>query len=141
MQSAIVEGWEAVPDSELDRLFSAYLWRIQRWSRGLSAPAFEVRHVDAFKGLTAKNARTPSARYHLAAQAAVPMLSAWNSVESDDAVRNAGRSRFQLDSPVLAGRSFFEMVTFMLAELKTLRAEGYKEDGWEHVRVHRCHVP
>lgn len=104
MQSAIVEGWEAVPDAELDRLFSTYLWRIQRWSRGLPAPPFAARHIDVFKGLTVKNADTPSARYHLAAQAAVPMLSAWKlPARSADAARDAGRSRFQLDAPALAG--------------------------------------
>ena len=131
MQSAIVEGWESVPDAELDRLFSAYLWRIQRWSRGLPAPAFTARHIDAFKGLTAKSASTPSARYHLAAQAAVPMLSAWSTAQSDDADRNVGRSRFQLDAPILAGRTFFAMVTFMLTELKRLRSEGFEEKGWK----------
>ena len=119
MQSAIVEGWESGPDRELDRLFSTYLWRIQRWSRGLSAPAFEARHVDAFKGLTAKSAPHPSARYHLAAQAAVPMLSAWSRSQSDDASGTLGGAGSNSTLRCSPGRSFFEMVTFMLAELKT----------------------
>lgn len=131
MKAALVEGWEAVPDAELDRLFSTYLWRIKCWSRGLSAPTFAVRHIATFKGLTTKTATTPSARYHLAAQAAIPMLEAWTAM-SDEAERSAGRSRFQLDAPVLAGRPFFEMVTFMLAELRTLRDEGFQEQDWEH---------
>lgn len=130
MKAALVEGWEAVPDAELDRLFSTYLWRITRWSRGLAAPKFAVEHIDAFKGLSVKNASTPSARYHLAAQAAVPMLVAWTTM-SDEAERDAGRSRFQLDAPVLAGRAFFEMVTFMLSELKNLREEGFHDDDFE----------
>jgi len=129
MKSALVETWESVADAELDRLFSAYLWRIRQWSRGLSAPTFAPRHVDAFKGLTERSAGTPAARYHLAAQAAVPLLEAW-TIQSDEGERSAMRSRFQLDAPVQAGRSFFEMVTFMLAELKQLRREGYSEDGW-----------
>ena len=91
MKAALVEGWEAVPDAELDRLFSTYLWRIKRWSRGLPAPTFAARHVGTFKGLTAKTASTPTGRYHLAAQAAIPMLAAWTA-RSDTADRAAGRS-------------------------------------------------
>lgn len=52
----------------------------------------------------------------------MPLLSAWAMSSTHDA-RNAGRSRFQLDAPIIAGRSFFEMVTFMLDELKILEKE------------------
>ncbi|MDF9278424.1 DUF262 domain-containing protein [Arthrobacter sp. EH-1B-1] len=131
MREALVEGWQNVPDAELDRLFSTYLWRIKRWTRGLSAPTFSTRHIDSFKGLTPKSASTPAARYHLAAHTAVPMLAAWVE-HSDEADRMAKRTRFQIDAPVVAGRSFFEMVTFMLAELRRLRDEGFDEqDGDE----------
>lgn len=62
----------------------------------------------------------------------MPLLSAW-SVSSTHDARNAGRSRFQLDAPIIAGRSFFEMVTFMLDELKILEQEvidrGFKNFG------------
>ncbi|WP_262852258.1 DUF262 domain-containing protein [Mumia quercus] len=127
MREALVEVWQSVPDAELDRLFSTYLWRIKRWTRGLSAPTFTTRHVDAFKGLTAKSATTPGARYHLAAQAAVPMLAAWVE-QSNESDRTADRTRFQIDAPAVAGKSFFEMVTFMLAELRRLRHEGFDEN-------------
>ncbi|MFF2029859.1 DUF262 domain-containing protein [Arthrobacter sp. NPDC058192] len=126
MREALVEVWENVPDAELDRLFSTYLWRIKRWARGLSAPTFAVRHIDAFKGLTPKSASTPAARYHLAAQTAVPMLGAW-AEHSDETDRMVNRTRFQIDAPVVAGRPFFEMATFMLGELRRLRKEGFDE--------------
>ena len=126
MREALVEVWQSVPDTELDRLFSTYLWRIKRWTRGLPAPAFAARHIDAFKGLTPRTSITPAARYHLGAQAAVPLLAAW-AERSDEATRTADRTRFQLDAPVVAGRSFFEMVTFMLGELRRLREEGFDD--------------
>ncbi|MFI7744638.1 DUF262 domain-containing protein [Kocuria rhizosphaericola] len=126
MREALVEVWQNVPDAELDRLFSTYLWRIKRWTRGLSAPTFAARHIDAFKGLTPRSASTPAARYHLAAQTAVPLLAAW-AEQTDEAARMADRTRFQIDAPVVAGRCFFEMVTFMLAELRRLRGEGFDE--------------
>jgi hypothetical protein len=72
------------------------------------------------------------ARYHLAAQAAAVTLSAWSGQPAD-----AQRIRFQLDAPVQAGRSFFEMVTFMLAELRRLRADGFQEDWEEFVSTDR----
>lgn len=133
MREALVEGWQNVPDAELDRLFSTYLWRIKRWTRGLSAPTFSTRYIDSFKGLTPKLASTPAARYHLAAQTAVPMLAAWVE-HSDEANRTTNRTRFQIDAPVVAGRSFFEMVTFMLAELRRLREEGFDEQDGTRAR-------
>lgn len=127
MEAAVVETWESVADDELDRLFSIYLYRIARWSRGKSAPGFTSRDIGIFKGISPKSNRSPSARYHLAAQAALPMLSAWGggsmSMLGD---RDAGRSRFQLDAPLLVGRPFFEMVAFMLHELRRLVREGFE---------------
>ena len=79
-----------------------------------------------FKSIPPANSRSPSARYHLAAQAAIPMLTAWAWAPSEPADRDARRSRFQLDAAP-AGRAFFEMVTFMM---KQLRKDGFPE-SWE----------
>lgn len=126
MRIAIVETWESVADEDLDRLFSIYLYRIARWSRGESAPGFSDQDVGMFKGLSPKRALPPSARYHLAAQSALPLLSAWCKTSSHRD-RNAGRSRFQLDAPLVAGRPFFEMVSFMLKELCWLAKKAFNE--------------
>jgi hypothetical protein len=128
MKTAIVEAWESVKDEDLDRLFSTYLYRIARWSRGESAPGFTTHDIAMFKGISPSSSLSPSARYHLAAQAAIPMLNAWGASSSAIGERDAGRSRFQLDAPLPAGRPFFEMVSFMLVELKLLRQEAFPED-------------
>lgn len=124
MKIAIVEAWECVKDNELDRLFSTFLYRISRWSRGDSALEFAIRDIGIFKGIASHPQKSflPNQRYHLAAQTAMPLLNAWTTSHANDA-RNAGRSRFQLDAPIIAGRGFFEMVTFMLNELKMLETE------------------
>lgn len=122
LKAAVVESWEAAGDSELDQLFSVYLYRIARWSRGQSAPAFTSRDIVMFKGISPRNAQTPSARYHVAAQSVLPMLNSWGTPGGAIEDRAARHSRFQLDAPILAGRSFFEMVAFMLAEVRRLRA-------------------
>ena len=46
---------------------------------------------------------------------------------SDETDRMVNRTRFQIDAPVVAGRPFFEMATFMLGELRRLRHEGFDE--------------
>lgn len=130
MMGALVEAWQAVPDGDLDRLFSTYLWRIRRWSRGMSAPAFGTDHVDEFKGVTVKAAVSPMARYHRAAQAVVPVLTAW-SPDATVSERDGLRTRFQLEAPVQAGRPFFEMVEFMLDDVKALRIDGFDLE-WEN---------
>jgi hypothetical protein len=128
MKAAVVETWESVKDDELNRLFSTYLYRIARWSRGESAPSFTTRDIGMFKGISPKNSPSPSARYHLAAQAAIPMLSAWSASIAELRDRDARRSRFQMDAPLLAGRPFFEMVDFMLDELKELARKEFAEE-------------
>jgi hypothetical protein len=125
MKGAVVETWESVKDDELDRLFSTYLYRIVRWSRGESAPSFTTHDIGIFKGISPKSSRSPSARYHIAAQVALPMLNAWGATTSELKDRDAGRSRFQLDAPLLVGRPFFEMVAFMLSELRRLARDGF----------------
>lgn len=125
MKAAVVEIWESVKDEELDRLFSTYLYRIARWSRGEGAPKFTIRDISMFKGISPKSSRSPSARYHIAAQVAIPMLNAWGASTSELEDRDVGRSRFQLDAPLLVGRPFFEMVAFMLSELRRLAREGF----------------
>ncbi|MCU6501903.1 DUF262 domain-containing protein [Rugamonas sp. A1-17] len=125
MKAAVVETWESVGDEELDRLFSTYLYRIARWSRGESAPNFSIHDIGLFKGISPRTAKSPSARYHSAAQVALPILNAWGVPGSGADDRNAGRSRFQLDVPLLAGRAFFDMVAFMLPELERVAREGF----------------
>ena len=128
IQAAVVKTWESTPDEALNRLFSIFLYRIARWSRGESAPGFSVHDIGMFKGIARKGALAPFERYHLAAQAATPLLMAWVApVASDE--RDAARSRFQLDAPLVAGRPFFEMVSFMLEELATLEREAKQHAG------------
>ncbi|AZY48957.1 hypothetical protein C0J09_07245 [Bordetella avium] len=127
---AVVEAWESVKDERLARLFSTFLYRIVCWSRGESAPGFSVHNIGMFKGIShhARGRLSPCVRYHLAAQAAVPLLSNW-VVEAGLNARDAGRCRFQLDAPLPAGRHFFEMVAFLIKELEELEAQAQSVVG------------
>lgn len=127
MKAAVVQTWEDVGDDELDRLFSIYLYRIARWSRGESAPGFSSHDIEMFKGISkASPALSPANRYHLAAQAALPLMTAWGDSGVDE--RDLARSRFQIDAPQAAGKPFFEMVAFMLDEIKQIARQGFPEE-------------
>ena len=127
---AVVETWESVKDDRLARLFSTFLYRISRWSRGERAPGFEIHDIGMFKGISRKpqGKLSPCDRYHLAAQAAVPLLRTWSNENGPNA-RDAGRCQFQLDTPLTAGRHFFEMVAFLLKELAELEAHAVNVTG------------
>ncbi|MBP1325840.1 hypothetical protein JOF28_001072 [Leucobacter exalbidus] len=130
---AVIERWESAGDDALNRLFSLYLYRIARWSHGERATSFTDRDIHMFKGLTQEDAQTPSLRYHLAAQSALPLLNSWSGSHatpqrtqaSDTHDREREHSRFQLTAPILAGRAFFEMTAFMLSELQRLSAREF----------------
>jgi len=64
MMAAVVEAWESISDSDLDRLFSTFLYRIARWTRGETAPGFTTKDIGMFKGIPHPESRTPHARYH-----------------------------------------------------------------------------
>lgn len=127
MKAAVVQAWESARDKDLDRLFSTYLYRIARWSRGDGAPGFTTHDIGMFKGISGTSSTlTPANRYHLAAQAALPLLSAWGASGLSD--RELGRCKFQLDAPLGSGKPFFDMVAFMLEELKHLVRQGFPAD-------------
>lgn len=124
LKAAVVDSWERAGAKELDQLFSTYLYRIVKWSRGERAPGFTAHSIDMFKGISKHAALSPRARYHLAAQSVMPILEAWQPTGGSGETVSQ-HSRFQIDAPVLAGRQFFEMTEFMLAELRRLKQRPF----------------
>lgn len=138
-KAAVVEAWESAGSDALDQLFSTYLYRIIKWSRGESAPGFTTHDIHMFKGISQRGDLMPSERYHSAAQSVLPVLDAWHRAGAVTTHAHAqdpshdGRlqhshtlhSRFQLDTPVLAGRAFFEMTEFLLGELREFMSEDF----------------
>jgi hypothetical protein len=136
LKAATVEEWESAGDNTLDELFSLYLYRVVKWSKGETAPGFTIHDIHMFKGISPTRRLSPSSRYHAAAQSMIPLMNQWhNSINTEDEI-DALRSRFQIDAPLLAGRPFFEMVTFMLREVRALKErtfpiENISEDNAE----------
>lgn len=130
---AAVERWQQADDEDLDRLFSDYLYRIHCWSRGHEAPGFTAQEIGVFKGASLRGNTAPTARYHHAAQAFLPALDRCDVTKPVDEQarsresRDALRAQFQLDAPVTAGATFFDMIAFMLDEVQSLVSDAFDE--------------
>lgn len=122
LRAAVIEKWEEIDAGELDRLFSTYLYRIHRWSKGLDGTRFGLADIDVFKGITSDRRSSPWELYHLAAQSAMPLLEIGRS---DLERRSLDHARFQLDAPIRAGKHFFEMTMFMHQELQDLHRAAF----------------
>ena len=126
---AAIERWEETDQEELRTLFARYLFRIARWSQGLHARSFTTGDIDLFRGISNAGRRSPAQQYHAAAQSMIPAIQQWEpSVPRSDGdahERRMNHARFRLDSPVMAGSPFFEMVNFFLEELRRLRHDPH----------------
>ncbi|BCW18373.1 hypothetical protein NtRootA9_10810 [Arthrobacter sp. NtRootA9] len=125
LKAATVEEWESVGDDALDELFSLYLYRIAKWSKGETAPGFTIQDIHMFKGISSTGRLSPNSRYHAAAQSMIPLMSQWHNSNNPEDEIDVLRSRFQIDAPLLAGRPFFEMAAFMLREISTLKERSF----------------
>lgn len=125
VRTTIVQEWESIDDSDLEHLFSRYLYRIARWSRGKAASReFGVEDLGLFKGIEQSVHSTPAQDYHLAVQRSdATALGAAAFVPSVRRLLEpaALRARFQLDAPIIAGSDFFARVSFLLEEQQAVQ--------------------
>ncbi|MCG6150275.1 DUF262 domain-containing protein [Leptospira levettii] len=124
IKQRIVEEWEARSERDLERLFSIYLWRIRCWSRGKPATEFSTQDIESYKGISKRTKLGPYSEYHSIAQISVP------SMLSKDFDNINQHTMFQIDAPIMSGKHFFEMISFFLIEIETLRKECF-ESHWE----------
>lgn len=128
VRTTIVQEWESVDDYELEHLFSRYLYRIAKWSRGRPASRdFGIEELGLFKGIDAgsgSTTSTPAQGYHLSVQrSGAAALGSAAFVPSVRALLDpaALRARFQVDAPIIAGSDFFARVGFLMEEQRTLQ--------------------
>ncbi len=128
-QRAVVDEWEKAEENDLDRLFGTYLSRIHWWSRNKSARPFTVEDLDLFKGVSRSTRRLPGAEYHRAAKAILPGLQKLVDPTEDADFQDHKRAQHQLDTPVVAGKPFFDYAAFMLEEINRLEEELFDSNG------------
>jgi len=121
----IVNDWESERQHELASLFGDYLYRIKEWIHGNRAYSLNEQNIYKFKGLTKKD-RTPYAQFYKGSFAYADMVNqSYMPFVSGSRAVNA----FQIDSPIIAGKPFFEYAKHYFALLKDIK-DNSKYEGF-----------
>lgn len=106
----VVEAWEDLDQKEkngtnrISNLFEYYLYQIQNWAERSKSKTFTVKDIDAYKGIK-QNSTYP---YAERTKKSMPI--------------------FQLTEPFIAGKEFFEMVSYYLPLHNYLKEEILKQN-------------
>jgi hypothetical protein len=121
----VVKLWEDLPQKDLAQLFSDYLYRVKEWTKGNKAWELTEHNIDKFKGITHQD-NFPYAQFYKGAfayadtvnQSAMPFVSGMRNLKT-----------FQLDTPIVAGKPFFDYAKHYFKILKDIqnndKYEGY----------------
>ncbi len=122
---AVVKGWEDLDQKKLSILFSDYLYRVKEWTKGNKAWELTEHNIYKFKGITRQD-NFPFAQFYKGAfsyadmvnHSAMPFVSGMRSFNP-----------FQLDTPIVAGKPFFDYAKHYFEILKDIqnndKYEGY----------------
>ena len=121
----IVKMWEELNQKELAVLFNDYLYRLKEWVRGNRSTELTENNIDIFKGVNSKDIH-PYAQFYKGAFAYadelnhshIPFVTGLQKVRP-----------FQINSPIIAGKPFFEYTKHyfdILADIQNNdKYEGY----------------
>lgn len=121
----IVKGWEQVSQSNLANLFGNYLYRIKEWVNGNKANVLNEHNIQMFKGIT-RYAKTPYAQFFKAAYCYADMVNS-SAMPFVSGIRNI--NAFQLNTPIIAGKPFFEYTKHYYNILKDIQ-DNSKYEGF-----------
>jgi hypothetical protein len=121
----VVKGWEDLPQKELSSLFAEYLYRIKEWTKGNRVWELTEQNIHKFKGIT-RHDNFPYAQFFKGAFAYADMVNQ-SSMPFVSGMRNL--KPFQLDTPIVAGKPFFDYTKHYFEILKDIqnndKYEGY----------------
>lgn len=100
----VVRTWENMNQKSLSALFSEYLYRVKEWVKGNRAEELDEHNIELFKGVSAHD-NYPYAQFYKGAFAyadninnsALPFVTGIHKLNA-----------FQLDTPIIAGKPFFD---------------------------------
>lgn len=131
----IVKDWEQVSQSNLANLFGNYLYRIKQWVNGDRADVLNEHNIQMFKGIT-RYAKTPFAQFFKAAYYYADMVNS-SAMPFVSGIRNI--NAFQINTPIIAGKPFFEYTKHYYNILKDIqdnsKYEGFYINGNEIVKT------
>ncbi len=120
-----VKEWEDLDQKKLSLLFSDYLYRLKEWVKGNRAWELSEHNIQNFKGIN-RNGNYPYAQFFKGAfayadmvnQSAMPFVSGMYNLKP-----------FQIDTPIIAGKSFFDYARHYFDILEDIqnnnKYEGY----------------
>jgi hypothetical protein len=121
----VVKGWEDLDQKELSALFSDYLYRVKEWTQGNKAWELTEHNIHKFKGITQQD-NFPYAQFYKGAFAYADMIN-HSAMPFVSGMRNL--KPFQLDTPIVAGKPFFDYAKHYFEILKDIqnndKYEGY----------------
>lgn len=121
----IVKMWEDLDQKELSELFKEYLYRIKEWIKGNKSDELTEHNMEMFKGVT-KGDNYPYAKFYKGAFSYADALN-HSSVPFVTGIQYL--NPFQLDTPIVAGKPFFEYTKHyfdVLADIQNNdKYEGY----------------
>lgn len=121
----VVKGWEDLDQKALSRLFSDYLYRVKEWTKGNRAKELTEHNIHKFKGITRQD-NHPYAQFYKGAFAYADTIN-HSSMPFVSGIRNL--KPFQLDTPIIAGKPFFDYAKHYFEILKDIqnnaKYEGY----------------
>lgn len=121
----VVKGWEDLDQKKLSLLFSNYLYRVKEWTRGNKAWELAEHNIHKFKGITRQD-NFPYAQFYKGAFAYADTVNN-SAMPYVSGIRNL--KPFQLDTPIVAGKPFFDYAKHYFDILKDIqnndKYEGY----------------
>lgn len=130
-----VKDWESISQKDLASFFGNYIYRVKEWINGNWADALNEQNIYKFKGIT-KSARSPYAQFYKSAfsyaemvnNSAMPFVSGSRKINA-----------FQLNTPIIAGKPFFDFTKHYYAILKDIQDnsqyEGFYINGNQIVKT------
>ena len=121
----IVKDWESISQNDLAAFFSDYINPLKEWINGNWAYSLNEHNIYKFKGIT-KASRTPYAQFYKSAFSYAEMInnSAMPFVSGTREV-----CAYQLNTPIIAGKPFFDYTKHYYAILKDIQ-DNSKYEGF-----------
>lgn len=130
-----VKIWEDLDQKKLAGLFSDYLYRIKEWIKGNRAFQLNEHNMEKFKGITLHD-NFPYAQFYKSAFAYSEMV---NNSAMPFVSGSKNLKAFQLDTPIIAGKPFFDYAKHYFDVLKDIQDNskyvGYFINGNEIVKT------
>jgi hypothetical protein len=121
----IVKEWEDLDQKELSDLFSRYLYCVKEWTKGNKAWELNEHNIHKFKGIS-KREDYLYAQFYKGAHAYAEMV---NKSDMPFVAGCRELKPFQLDTPIIAGKPFFDYAKHYFAILEDIqdndKYEGY----------------